>query len=121
MRKTVFVLLGTLLFSVIAYTIQAAVSREVTEINMPEGIIVEIEEEDVAAPPRNYISPDAETLVEVETVEISEGMITIITESIAPDFSGTQTNENPSEHVSEQLQPLQDTLIRLQKEVEAFK
>ena len=124
MRKTVFVLLVTLLFSAIAYTIQAALSREVTEINMPtpEGIVTVIYEEVVADPPRNDIPQDAEILVEVEIIEVSEGVITVTTEMVAPDLSGTQENGNLSdEDVSEQLQHLQDSLIRLQQEAEEVK
>jgi hypothetical protein len=122
MKKVVLVLALAILLSFVTYTIDAQTGREVAIIEVSEGTVVEIKEVVAAEHPAGNVPPasEANVVVEIERIEVPEGVIIVETEILnpQPQSNSANTDENPLTNDPERWQEINNTLARLQQELE---
>lgn len=110
MRKATLFLLALIVLGVGSYTIYARSGRQARVFTVPEGTVVEVEEEAIDTPPSHMpIDPNAPVVTKIETIEVPEGIITIKTESIGPHATTSDAKQPGTDDVtSETLQEMEE-------------
>jgi hypothetical protein len=123
MRKIVLISFLILLLGVIAFSIQANTARKVTIITVPEGTVTEVQEEVAAEQSSNneQLNPDSGLVVNVETMEITEGIVTVRTETVGVNLDTQQNDGTSFVSAPEDLQQMHDTFLELRQDVESLK
>jgi hypothetical protein len=105
MRKPTVCLLALIVLGLGSYTIYAGNGRQVRVFTVPEGTVVELEEEAIDSPPSHLpIDPKVTVVTEIETIEVPEGIITIKTESIRPLITASDAEQPGTRIASETVQ-----------------
>lgn len=117
MKKMTVVVVAVILLGLLSYAIHATVRREVTVIEVPEGVVIEevlIEEPTSSSQQQEK---DVLTVLQQETIEVEEGIITVETEIVNPQSSSANRQINTFD-VSNEVEAAHETLMRLKEKAE---